>query len=440
MIKVYLKQAWTMLRQNRLFSALYIAGTGLAIGMTVIMALVYYVKIAPIYPEPNRMRTLYLSSAKCIVGPEHQQWQVQAGVSYKALQEWFYPLKNAVCVSATLRNDLSENSYVQPADQSGDFPVSVKLTDPAFFRIYEFRYLDGKPFSEADFESGIYSAVITDELARRLFGTTEEVVGRTFTLNYTECRVCGVVRAGSYLASASFAQIYLPYTVSPGYREPFVDEMEYIASFRLTFLVEDSRQADALHAEIQDIARRENAARGDEWTIDFWDQPTTHLLSTFMAYASQEFSVWGTVRYFLLLLLVLLLVPALNLSGMISSRMEGRLAEMGVRKSFGAGRSRLLAQVMWENLLLTLLGGLLGLLLAWLAVYIGRDWAFTMFDEWPDSVPPGIDVRLTGEMLFAPLVFLAALLLCLLLNLLSALIPAWHSLRNPIVKSLNEKR
>ena len=66
-----------------------------------------------------------------------------------------------------------------------------------------------------------------------------------------------------------------------------------------------------------------------------------------------EFALWATVRHFLLVLLVLLLVPALNLSGMISSRMEGRLAERGVRYSFGAGRKILLSQVMWENLLLT---------------------------------------------------------------------------------------
>ena len=94
----------------------------------------------------------------------------------------------------------------------------------------------------------------------------------------------------------------------------------------------------------------------DEWKVDFWEQPTSHLLSVFKTYASMEFDLWATVRHFLLVLLVLLLVPALNLSGMISSRMEGRLAEMGVRKSFGAGRKILLSQVMWENLLLTALG------------------------------------------------------------------------------------
>lgn len=64
MIKVYLKQAWELLKQNKLFSMLYIVGTGLAIAMTMVMAMVYYVKIAPVYPEVNRLNTLYLTSCK----------------------------------------------------------------------------------------------------------------------------------------------------------------------------------------------------------------------------------------------------------------------------------------------------------------------------------------------------------------------------------------
>ena len=71
---------------------------------------------------------------------------MQWAVSYKALQDWFYPVENALVVSAELHNDLSENSYIQPADRSGDFPVMVKLTDPAFFKIYSFQFLEGSPF------------------------------------------------------------------------------------------------------------------------------------------------------------------------------------------------------------------------------------------------------------------------------------------------------
>lgn len=439
MIKVYLKQAWELLKQNKLFSALYIAGTGLAIAMTMIMAVVYYVKIAPVYPEVNRGNTHYITSARFEKGPKEHESSYVSTLSYKALQDWFYPLKNVETVSATYTGDMAYNSYIQPADHSGDFPVVVKLTDPNFFRIYSFHFSEGQAFTESDLQSGITTAVITEELSRRLFGTAEGVVGRTFSLNYVNYRVCGVVRSASYLTPKSYSQLYIPYSVAPGYRKPRYD-LDYIGLFNVTFLVKDDKQAKALHAEIDELVRKENLIHKDEWKVGFWDQPTSHLLSVFKAFVSQEIDVGATVRHFLLVLLVLLLVPALNLSGMIASRMESRLAEMGVRKSFGAGRASLLSQVMWENLLLTLLGGLLGLVLSWTALYLCREWIFTMFDTWSLAVPDNVDVHVSGEMFFAPMVFLAALLLCVMLNLLSALVPAWHSLRKPIVYSLNEKR
>lgn len=57
------------------------------------------------------------------------------------------------------------------------------------------------------------------------------------------------------------------------------------------------------------------------------------------------------------LVLIFLLVPALNLCAMISTRMKNRLPEMGICKAFGADRGRLLRQILIENLILTCLGG-----------------------------------------------------------------------------------
>jgi len=333
----------------------------------------------------------------------------------------------------------SRRATSKPDDRSGDFHPVTKLTDPAFFRIYPFRFLEGAPFTEGDLRSGLKQAVISDDLSRRLFGTAEGVVGRTFSLNYMECRVCGVVRSGSYLTPKSYAQLYLPYSIVPGYDEPLTPRFPYIGQFGLTFLVRDDDQARALRAEVADVVRRLNLEHKDEWELDLWQQPTGHALSVFQDWPAEEFDFWAKVRYFGLLLLVLLLVPALNLSGMIASRMESRLAEMGVRKSFGAGRNRLLSQVMWENLVLTLAGGVLGLVVAWLVLYVGREWIFLLMDDY-GVVPSGANAYVSGEMLFAPLVFLCAFLLCVVLNLLSALLPAWLSLRKPIVYSLYERR
>ena len=437
MIKLYLKQAWALLRQNPLFSGLYIAGTGLAIAMTMIVAMIYYVKLAPVYPEVNRSRTLYLTYTS--FKSDRSEWQ--SALSYSALQDWALHLENAEAISAQYSSwQFTRNAYIQPEDRSGDFHPQVMLTDPAFFRIYAFRFLEGNPFTESDLQSGIRTAVITDDLARRLFGTTEGVVGRSFSLSYIHYRVCGVVRGGSYLTPQSYAQVYLPYSVNEGYRESDADQFPYLGSFSLTFLVKDDAQARALQAEVKDVTRRLNLEHKGQWEMNLWEQPMPHALSVFQSSPQREFNFWAKVRYFGLMLLVLLLVPALNLSGMIASRMESRLAEMGVRKSFGAGRNKLLGQVMWENLLLTLLGGLLGLVIAWLALYAGREWLFFLLDDFAEAIPEGADTYVSGEMLFAPMVFLCAFVLCIVLNMLSALLPAWLSLRKPIVYSLYERR
>ena len=439
MLKTYFKQALALFRQNRLFSTLYVAGTGLAIAMTVVMAVVYYVKLAPVYPEVNRGNTLYLTSAS--FHSDKERMTTQFRLSFQAVQEWMYPLKNVEEVSAIVDYGMENSTYIQPADLSGDFNVAVKLVDPAFFRIYSFRFLEGNPFTDSDWESGIHTAVISDDLARRLFGTTKDVVGRSFSLDYVNYRVCGVVRGASYLTSQSYAQIYLPYSVDENYKEPSTAQFPYCGKFSVTFLVRDEAQADALRAEIKDLTRRVNLQYKDQWQMELWKQPTSHWLSVFQSYPSDAgFNPWKTAGYLIVVVLVLLLVPALNLSGLIASRMESRLAEMGVRKSFGAGRNILLSQVMWENFFLTLAGGLLGLVLAWIVVYLGREWIFTLLDRWSEAVPQGVDAYVSGEMLFAPAVFLIAFLLCLVLNLLSALLPAWLSLRKPIVYSLYEKR
>ena len=150
-----------------------------------------------------------------------------------------------------------------------------------------------------------------------------------------------------------------------------------------------------------------------------------------------DYSHIGLFRDLLTVLLVLLLVPALNLSGMISSRMEMRSSELGVRKSFGATRGALLGQVLWENLLLTLIGGLFGLVLSWIIIGATSGSILTLVNDWNEDLAGEVTVNF--DMFLSPWIFLISLGLCVLLNLLSAFIPAAISLRRPIVTSLKEK-
>ena len=139
-------------------------------------------------------------------------------------------------------------------------------------------------------------------------------------------------------------------------------------------------------------------------------------------------------------LLMLLLVPALNLSGMISSRMERRLPEMGVRKAFGATGGRLFSQIVWENLLLTCLGGIIGLVISYGMVVFAKDWLLTMLDGGTSPLPDSVQMSITTDMLFNPTLFLIAFVVCIVLNMVSALIPACIALKKDIVYSLNKQK
>ena len=119
---------------------------------------------------------------------------------------------------------------------------------------------------------------------------------------------------------------------------------------------------------------------------------------------------------------MLLFVPALNLSGMVASRMERRLPEMAIRKAFGAKRRTLLGQVVTENLTLTLIGGFFGLCLAWVALYVCRSWVFYIFFSFTNWGLYGRVPIIEGEMFFAPIIFLIALLICTLLNVLDSFV------------------
>lgn len=431
-----IKQTWYDARQRPAFTALYVCGVALAVAFTMIFAMIYYVKLAPVYPERNRPRTLYINSVQCKMNAGRSQFSSPVG--YPFFRDYISKLENAETISGC-PGIYGARSMVRPDNGQPEFEINDKGVDPAFFKIYDFKFLHGKPFTEADLSSASQVCIIGHHLAERLFGSPESAMGRDIHLNDLDFRVAGVVREGSRLTPASFAQLYRPYTTIDGYDRIMRDDMPWVGVINATLTVKDDAQAEALRSEIDDMLRRINAADTSK-VISMKSYPMSHTQSAFMTFGDTTDWRLAIIKKYSLILLVLLIVPAINLGGMIAGRMEERLSEMGIRKSYGASRRRLLGQVLAENLYMTLAGGLLGLLAAWTTIYAGREWIFGVFDPYHIISTAEVSSQVSGEMVFAPLVFAIALTICMVLNLLSALIPAWWSLRRPIVSSINEKR
>ncbi len=419
-----------MMREEKLYSAMYICGTALAIAFTMLIAEVYYIKVADIAPEVNRSKTYYL---EYMIRKNDEN--NASMIHWEDFRDLFQKMQTPECMTAVMSYWSSRGDYIKLADGRHDKAVKLIVTEPGFFRFFQFRFTEGAPFTQDDFDSGRRNVVITEEIREVLFGKEGKAVGSTLTFNYQEYRICGVVETPSVLTEACVADIYMP-AAADGLLKGWGAGYER-QSYKVCLSVPDGKR-DAFMQELKEVEARYNSMHTDE-PVDLTRRLQTHYSKVWneLGYvfdAKSDNIIW----YVLPGILLLLIVPALNLSGMVASRMERRLSEMAIRKAFGAKRRILLRQVVTENLMLTLIGGFVGLCLAWTALYGWRDWLFYTFSSNADLY--GTVPILKGEMFFGPAIFIIALLICTLLNVLAATLPAWLSLRKPIVESMMIKK
>ena len=415
-----------MMREERLFSGIYIVGTALAIAFTMVMAVVYYAKLADIAPEVNRSRTVYVKGMAKRAVNDTLRWEP---TNYTATQvkEWLYTLKSAEVVSATVNGSRysSDRQYLK-CDNHKLVPVVTRMVDANFFKVYQVRFVYGRPCTQEECLNDSYykahaavPAVISRDIAEQAFGKDVDPVGKTLNYGFL-IRIVGVIEPTSSIMEESFGQLFLALD----------QEAE-----RVIVVLKEGCTVKDLEKELAEIARKRSVSDKE---YDY------SIISTLLPHAQMKMSEdgvalpWSSVFKSLFpKVFVLLLVPALNLSGLVAARMRRRVAEMGVRKAFGAKRRTLLTQVIAENLVLTLCGGFVGLVITWLLLYVFRSWLFFAVGNTAFTLPePTVD----GEMLFSPLIFVIGVAVCIVLNLMAALIPAWISLRNPIVESMNEKK
>ena len=409
-----------MMREERLFSGIYIVGTALAIAFTMVIAVVYYAKLADIAPEVNRSRTVYVKGMAKRAVNDTLRWEPQ-------VKEWLYTLKSAEVVSATVNGSRysSDRQYLK-CDNRKLVPVVTRMVDANFFKVYQFRFVYGRPFTQEECLNDSYykahaavPAVISRDIAEQAFGKDVDPVGKTLNYGFL-IRIVGVTEPTSSIMEESFGQLFLALD----------QEAE-----QATVVLKKGCTVQDLEKELAEIAHKRSVS-DKEW--DYFLHGTILPHAQLKMGGDGGLHSWSAIfKSFFPKVFVLLLVPALNLSGLVAARMRRRVAEMGVRKAFGAKRRTLLTQVITENLVLTLCGGVVGLLITWLLLYVFRSWLFFAVAGNAFSLP---EPTLDGEMLFSPLIFVIGLLVCMVLNLMAALVPAWLSLRSPIVESMNEKK
>jgi putative ABC transport system permease protein len=236
----------------------------------------------------------------------------------------------------------------------------LKRTDGDFWRIMAFDFVEGGPYSDEDVASARPVAVINTATRDRFFGGGA-AVGRSFEIEGQRYEVVGVVRDVPFLRLVPFADVWVPLTVT----RSVAWRRDLRGGFMGVLLARSPADFPSIQSEFRSRIATVDLS-GTEFKTARAEAET--LFATFARILlrtgpGQGGFVAKLVGILAGLALAFMTLPALNLVNLSVSRALERASEIGVRRAFGASRAALVGQFVLENVLLTLIGGAIALVL-----------------------------------------------------------------------------
>lgn len=357
MIKNYLKVALKVLARRKFFTFISLFGISITLVVLLVMAAIFDHSLAPHSPETRSDRTLGIYQLT-MQGKENRQ-NTEPG--YAFLDRYARPLAKLPGVErfSIVSTPRTAVSYLG----GKKIESQMRRADGELWKIMEFEFLEGGPFTAED-ESGARFVAVINETTRSRFFNGSPALGRTIEADGQRFRVVGVVRDVPTLRFSSSADIWVPISTSKSklYRE------QWMGGFIGLILARDEDDFPAIKAEFDAQLREAERHLPDPKHFQTLAAGADTLFEGHVRKVSPgDTSVIhpGRAKAFLFLLMLLfMLLPTLNLVNINLSRILDRASEIGVRKAFGASSRTLVGQFVVENLVLTLIGSLVGLVLA----------------------------------------------------------------------------
>ncbi|MEO8028686.1 MAG: ABC transporter permease [Bryobacteraceae bacterium] len=333
-----LRFAIRFFRRNPGFTLVAILALALGIGVnTALFSVVDAVLLRPLpYGNPDRLVVVWENSK--LEGVARSSPSPANFLDWKAQNHVFEDMACAHGHSANLTGDGPPEGVIGRVITANMFPV-LGVT-PAI----------GRGFTEEDTRSAEPIVILSDGLWRRRFAADPNVVGRQIEMDGQQTTVIGVTRPGFFYPT-SRVEYWLPYRMTPGEAARRTSHYLNVAARLKPGVTLEKAKAD-MNTIARGLARQYPEA--------------DYGVSTAVVPALEQ--VAGTAGSALWILLAgagfVLLIACANVANLLLAKAVGRRREIAVRQALGAGRGRLIRQMITESVLLSSLGGALGIALA----------------------------------------------------------------------------